>query len=552
MGKTARTLAALLACASFLTACGARERSAAAAAVTAPGELPVVKEKVTLTGFIPSVGFIEDLRTNAAAQWLEQATNVHVEWMETTKADAKNKLGVLLASGDYPDILSGTGANGAGLSNQDIYRYGTQGVFLALNDLIETQGHHIKELFRTEPLVKPAVTSPNGRIYGLPAVFTDDYHITMRQKLWINKAWLDRLGLRMPADTDEFYAVARAFKERDPNGNGVKDEIPLTGAKRSQEDLALWIMNAFVAAGGPDDSGDALLNNYEFVFQDNVFFGADKPEFREGLRYLARLFREGLIDVAAFTQDKEQIKPLVDGGAANRIGAAASHHPGNFANTADPKERYKEYVAQVPIKGPRGNRTTAWIIDQVIQPGQLEITDRCRQPAVAMRWADNFYSLEFGLREKGVQGTHWDKVDPGENLIGYTGKPALYRYLKVLTKEDNAQINLGPGWTRNLKNEFAKGAGYSYEEMLYTQTTRYEPFKLRRFPYATASVKEASMNEFNDLRRTIHTFIAESTDRFIIGDKDIETQWDAYVAQLGQIGLDRYLSILRETLTGSR
>jgi len=545
-------LPALLACAAFVSAGGAKEGGTAAAAVTAPGELPVVKEKVTLTGFIPSVGFIEDLRTNASAQWLERATGVHIEWLETTKADAKNKLGVLLASGDYPDILSGTGANGAGLSTQDIYRYGTQGVFLALNDLVDAYGYHLKELFRKEPVVRPAITSPNGRIYGLPAVFTDDYHMTLRQKLWINKAWLDGLGLKMPTNTDEFYAVARAFKEKDPNGNGLKDEIPLTGAKRSQEDLALWIMNAFVAAGGPDDSGDALLNNYEFLVNDKLFFDADKPEFRDGLRYIARLYREGLIDVAALTQDKEQIKPLVDGGAVNRIGAVASHHPGNFANTADPKERYKEFVAQIPIKGPRGNRSTAWIIDQVIQPGQLEITDKCRQPAVAMRWADNFFSVEFGLREKGVEGRHWAKVDAGENLISFSGQPALYKYLKVLTKEDNAQINLGPGWTRNLKNEFAKGAGYSYEEMLYNQTTFYEPFKVRRFPYATASLKEASMTEFNDLRRTIHTFIAESTDRFLIGDKDIETQWDAYVAQLKQIGLDRYLSILQETLTSSR
>jgi putative aldouronate transport system substrate-binding protein len=118
-------------------------------------------------------------------------------------------------------------------------------------------------------------------------------------------------------------------------------------------------------------------------------------------------------------------------------------------------------------------------------------------------------------------------------------------YLKVLAKEDNAQINLGPGWTRDLKNEAAITPGYSYEAMLYNQTKLYEPYKVARFPYVTASVADRDTQEFTDLRRTIHTAIAESVDRFIIGDLDLGTQWDAYVAQLRQIGLPRWLAILQ-------
>ncbi len=552
MKKTLLCAALLVIACVLAFAEGSKETAAAAGgtAVSAPGKLPIVKEKVTLTAFIPSLGFIQDIKTNASAQWLEQATNVHVEWIETSKVDAKTRLSILLAGGDYPDMLVGTGQNGAGLSVQDVYRYGTQGVFIPLNDLIEKQGFNVKELFSKEAVVKGAITSPDGKIYGLPAVFTDDYHMTMRQKLWIYKPWLDALGLKMPTTTDELYAVAKAFKEKDPNGNGLADEIPMTGAKRSQEDLAMWIMDAFVPAGGPDDSGDALLNNYEFIVKGKVSFSADKPEFRDGLRFIRKLYQDKLIDVAALTQDKEQIKPLVDGGAANRVGMVASHHPGNFAAMTDTTDaaRYRQFVAVPPIKGPKGNETTAWIIDGVIQPGQFEITSKCKYPEVAFRWADTMFSLEFAMHEKGVQGVHWAYVDKSENLMGLNGKPAVYKLLKPLAKEDNAQINLGHGWTRNLKNEAAKGAGYSYEEMLYNQTLKYEPYKVARFPYATASIAEKDAQEFNDLRRTIHTFVAESVDRFIIGDLDIDTQWDGYVSQLNQIGLPRFLAILQASL----
>jgi putative aldouronate transport system substrate-binding protein len=549
MRKTVVVLALVLVGCALVFATGTQQTGGGAVKVkvSAPGQYPIVKEKVTLTAFIPSLGFIQDIKTNKSAMWLEEKTNVHVEWIESSKVDAKTRLSILLAGGDYPDMLVGTGQNGAGLSVQDVYRYGTQGVFIPLNDLIKKQGYYVTELLTKELAVEPAITSPNGSIYGLPAVFTDDYHMTMRQKLWIEKNWLARLGLAMPKTTDDLYAVAKAFKEKDANGNGdPNDEIPMTGAKRSQEDLAMWIMNAFIPAGGPDDSGDALLNNYEFLIKGKVSFSADKPEFREGLRFINKLYKEKLIDVAALTQDKEQIKPLVDGGTVSRVGMAASHHPGNFASQTDTSDaaRWKQYVAVPPIKGPKGAQSTPWIIDGVIQPGQFEITSKCKYPEVAFKWADTTFSLEFAMHEKGVQGVHWAYVDASEKLVDFTGKPAVYKLLKTIVKEDNAQINLGQGWTRNLKNEAAKGAGYSYEEMLYNQTKLYEPYKVARFPYATAPIAEKDMQEFTDLRRTIHTFVAESIDRFIIGDLSLDTQWDSYVAQLAQIGLPRLLAIM--------
>jgi putative aldouronate transport system substrate-binding protein len=60
----------------------------------------------------------------------------------------------------------------------------------------------------------------------------------------------------------------------------------------------------------------------------------------------------------------------------------------------------------------------------------------------------------------------------------------------------------------------------------------------------TVSIAEKDGQEFNDLRRTIHTFVAESIDRFIIGDLSLDTQWDSYVAQLTTIGLPRLLAIM--------
>lgn len=515
--------------------------------LTAPGVLPLVPNTVTLKAFAPSLGFIADLNTNTYAQWMEQQTKVHIEWIESSKVDARNKLSILLASGDYPDMIFGSG--GTGLSVQDVYRYGRMGIFLPLDDLIQTQGYYVDELFASEPSFKQIITSPDGHIYSLPAVNTDDYHMTMRQKFWINQEWLDRLGLAMPTTTEEFRTVMRAFKDQDANGNGdPNDEIPMTGAKRHMENLVLWLMNAFIPAGGQDDSGDAGLNCYEFIMDDQVVFTANQEAFRQGLTYVRSLYREGLIDIAALTQDRAQIKPLIENGT-NRIGGVASHHPANFTTlTSDMEAPIHQYVALPPLTGPSGQAYTPWFIDAVIKPGEFVITDNCKYPELAFRWADHFYRLESMMHDKGVEGIHWIKLGVDDKLIGLNGEPAKYQYLRPLTSDDNAQINMGPGWTRDLKNEFARSEGFSYEEFLYNATKFYEPYKIRRYPYATASIGDTEYAEFNDLRRTIHTFVAETTNRFIIGDMDLERDWDSYVRQLDLIGLPRFMEILEKSL----
>lgn len=76
-----------------------------------------------------------------------------------------------------------------------------------------------------------AITAPDGNIYALPSI-NDCYHCSMAQKMWIYKPWLDKLGLDVPTTTDELYTVLKAFKDKDPNGNGKADEVPLTGAPR--------------------------------------------------------------------------------------------------------------------------------------------------------------------------------------------------------------------------------------------------------------------------------------------------------------------------------
>ena len=104
--------------------------------VTPNGEFPIVTEPYTLTVLVPDAPYISELNeNNEFTKWYEEYTGVHVEYTEVAYDSKREKVNLLLASGEYPDIMMWSGINAA-----DEVLYGSQGIFLRLNDLIEEYG----------------------------------------------------------------------------------------------------------------------------------------------------------------------------------------------------------------------------------------------------------------------------------------------------------------------------------------------------------------------------------------------------------------------------
>ena len=67
----------------------------------------------------------------------------------------------------------------------------------------------------------------NGNIYSIGYAAKDPCQY-QPDEMYVYRPWLDKLGLDIPETTEEFYQMLKAFKEQDPNGNGVADEIPFS------------------------------------------------------------------------------------------------------------------------------------------------------------------------------------------------------------------------------------------------------------------------------------------------------------------------------------
>src|SRR5699024_3076170 len=119
--------------------------------------------------------------------------------------------------------------NRMALSSVDIAKYGEQGTFIALNDLIEQYMPNLTALLEENPEIRKVMTFPDGNIYSLPTIYDPDFDsLMMQHKLWVRKDWLDKFGMDVPETIDEFEAYLEAVKSQDPNGNGKADEIGAT------------------------------------------------------------------------------------------------------------------------------------------------------------------------------------------------------------------------------------------------------------------------------------------------------------------------------------
>ncbi|MFE5324236.1 extracellular solute-binding protein [Paenibacillus sp. NPDC056579] len=528
----------------LLTACTAKEEANPGTAsddktpvVTPAGTFPIVKDKVNVKVLVRGNGSVVDFTTNEFTKWYEDKTNVHVEWEVAPEKGFQDKLNLMLASGDYPDVIMDMAVSPAQQMN-----YGKQGVFLPLNGYIEKYGIETKKIWEKMPFIKEAVTAPDGNIYDMPHI-NDCFHCTISRKMWIYKPWLDKLGLQVPTTTEEFYQVLKAFKEKDPNGNGKQDEIPLVSANNASGKIQIdgFLMSAFIV---DDMSERMVLQNGKI---DVVY---NKPEWKEGLKYIHKLYEEKLIAPETFTQDSNQLKKLGTNPDAVIVGAMPMLSPAGL--TSLELERWKDYVAVPPLKGPQGVRTTALFPYGGHKFGEFIVTKAAKYPEVAVRWADAMYAYDISMRSLvGVQDRDWEVAKPG--LIGIDGNPAKWKQLTHLAFPQNVHWQqTGPSF-RNSEMRLSqaredKALDSDQEVLLYKETkTKYEPYaqKLENVVPPLFFSQEQSA-EIADLSKTIGDYINQMTARFIIGDMDIDKGWDNYIKTLENMNLKKYLQIYQD------
>ncbi|MFE5324387.1 extracellular solute-binding protein [Paenibacillus sp. NPDC056579] len=519
-----------------LTGCGGADEKAqadskaAAEKVSPPGTFPIVKDKETLKVYNVGDPNIEDLNTNEFTKWYENKTNIHVDWTVVPTTAKDEKLQVTLAGGDLPDVFMN-----AGISSSQLVALGSQGVFLPLNDLIDKYAPNIKRVMEeTASYSKPYFYAQDGNIYGLPNM-GEVVHSTMPRKLWINKAWLDKLGLQVPTTTDELYNVLKAFKAMDPK------IVPLSGANQANNEIDGALMQAFTYYE---------RGTYVEVKDGQIQFSANTPGFKAGLAFMRKLVQEGLMQPEAFIQDRKALTALAEDPAGSRLGAASALYWGQFTVDNGPSGRYKDYVPVPVLKGPNGE---AYGYDRGYAPlpGSFVITKDAKNPVAAIRWIDWLYDERTGIQEGassswGIEGQGWKR--PAQGVLGLNGKQALVEPIVPFGTKTN--IRWGQTAARFTARDVQEGGVVTPDSKLESQllditNKYYKPFAKPDSHVPFMFMSGDDLTKYGDVTKNIQNTVQQFMLKFITGNLDLDKDWDKYLKELDNAGLQQYIQILQ-------
>lgn len=508
---------------SILSGCtneeASKEKSESAVKINKTG-MPIADEKIELTGFAGK--FFASQDWNKLKLWEEYAkiSNVEIDW-ETVQVDSlKEKRNLLLASGEYPDVLFSSA-----LPKADLIKYGQQGVLLKLNDLIDQYAPNFKKLMEENPVVAKGVTMPDGSIYGFPTIYDPEFKGLHLGTPWINKNWLKKLGLEEPQNLDDFYKVLKAFKEEDPNGNGKADEIPWTGAYGIGEAIG-FIKGSF----GLNNHGSANAYIDLAPGSNNLRFTPASDEYKEMLEYLHKLYKDGLIDKEIFTADPQAFT------------AKASDGTFGVINGLDPETIYqlKGYVGIPVLKGPKGEQMLTSMGSPLGNIGMFVITDKNKNPEATIRWIDHFYGDEgtkmFFMGFEGV--TYEEKNGELEYTENMTKNPDGLNLDQALSEYLTWPGGYYPGIVKEKYFKGAEGKPATKENALKS-----EPYAIKQediWPAFNFSPEE--QEELSTISTDITTYVDEMTASFISGKTPL-SKWEDYVQTLKQMNLDRYMEI---------
>lgn len=498
-----------------------------------PGTFPVLKEKTKLTIGMKQSAFVTDYDTNKYTKWLEEKMNIDLEFILFPEQDADQKLSVMINAGDeLPDIIN------LNLNSSDAEKYGDMGAFIPLNEYYEKSSYYIKDLMENPEFadLMKYYTASDGNIYTVPKITLENGNIFSR-KAWINKTWLDKYNLEVPETTDELYTALKTFLEEDANGNGKRDEIPFVGNTSGwSQSVAPYLMSAFVYTN-PD-------TDYLIVEDGKIDVAYRQEEWKEGLEYLNKLCKEGLLSTLSFTQDQQQFKALAEGPEEQTIGgftAARPQYPVEDMRKAD-------FVVMPPLKGPDGVQSSI-VTGNGLPVSQFHITRDCEHPEIAFKLADLMMSEEASMFQRhGEPEVDYKEVD-GEPIKGES-KHKIEAILQFGDQQNSHWQTENPGfigdflWTETWDGKLDPEKP-NYYGILIAQSTelykKYEPEEhIDKIVYSAEE-----MEELLDIKTSLRSYVDEQMVAFITGTASFET-WDAYLEELNVIGLERYLELTQQ------
>ncbi len=473
--------------------------------------------------------YVENPNDLIAIQKIEENTNVHVNWNFVAAAEASEKFSLMIASGEYPDIIRGAGSYYMGGLTKMI----DDGVAIDLTDLVEKNMPNYSTLRSSnEKLVKDTMTD-DGKLVAIYTLASDTGTLAGERPwggLAIRQDWLDEVGLDVPVTIDDWHEALTAIKAKHP-----ECEAPLMLGKSGSN-----FYGAFTSAFG-------VLPDY---YNDNgvVKYGPLEPGYKQWVETFRQWYAQGLIDPNFVSNDASVVASgdFMGSGKA----AAAPMVWGLTANIFtdmgyNQSDKFWLSATTYPVMNEGDTPQAGAPMSELVKESTV-ITSTCKDVELAMRYLDYYFSKEgMMLDSLGIEGESY--TDNGDGTFSITDS------LKAKVTDGTYPTVSAAVYTYSLGTSAFGLYNWAMFNSIYEgnpavaaydvwENTKYD---LMLPPCLTMTEEESQ--EYASLYTSIQTLVEENTVKFIMGTQSMD-EYESFVEQLHTFGIDRCIELKQAAL----
>ena len=495
--------------------------------VAGEAELPLADGTV-LTYFCELPGYMSMFNVNSyddtdTFKKIEEITGVDIEFQIVNMESFDTNFQLMIASGDITDMV-------AGASQQ--YTSTTQmmedGVAIDLMEYEEYLPNFWNALNYYDEY-KTIAINQDGQMPEVICI-ADDYKV--QSGMQIRKDWLDKLNLDVPETVDELHEALLGFV----NECGADRALLLTG---STQLTGAGIVGGFGTIGYDGDT----VNMY--VKDGEVRNGFLDDSYKDYMETMAQWYSEGIIAQDFATESNDPFTSNADryisGGNAGVWSSMSDNMDSNMLTGKDSDPNYEiAPMAQPMLEAGEIFHFGDSRIGANAMGKSIAVSDCCEDVELACKWMDYFFTDE-GIKyaNYGLEGVSWNYNEDGEpelDLDALTdGFPMISFGMTYYTLACVATL-------QDFDRQFGAYSDLNLQAMdLWTETSD----DLYTLPTQVELTSEES-DEFGGIWSDLSTYANTEVFKFVMGEYDFDSDWDHFIDQLKDMGLEDGVSIYQD------
>ncbi len=543
--KTRKLLALALPAAMLLTACSGGGSSSGGGSASGGGEssgpkeipasdvfkgetnqqtYPIVEQKLELSYWYPmadSIGTLTDFNESEFFQWMEEKTNIHINFVVPPVGEASSAFNQLFIADSLPDIMYTTPAS-------VYYRDGMDaaiedGYIVDLRDYLDIMPNYVSWLNSIPTAKKDAVTD-TGKMYGFWGFWDNMENGYADQGLSIRKDFLDKVGETVPETYEDWERVLTKFRDE------LHIEAPFYTSKYGID------YGEFMAGFG--------VAPYFYQQGGTVKYGPMQDEYKEYLTMMHDWYEKKLLDPDFSTRQSTGVAADNDMILNDKIGALVdwgTRMTDAYISRGATNPEFWAVAAPQPKKAGGPDPTYRVVTNNVhdIHSGCVIISAASEHIEEAIKWVDSFYARDVYLNANyGIdseEGTVWYAAEDGHRIGDYD-----FRYSNP-DGLDSATV-AAKYWA---KNPPVRVEAAQIEQMPAERAASYAVWS--KYPSEDFIVNMVTMtadenSEYASLYTEIETYVQENNVKFINGERSLD-EYDAYRETLKSMGIEKCLAL---------